>query len=165
MMIGGALLFFLGRDWVDAGALNEGELLSVPTPLAELGLGAVPAPGRWRLLLVCGQPAKDDCLSAAALIESIPILLGKDAPRLVLVAVTPESVRLPESLSAWRHTEASLTHLSRQLAKRNLIINPYLNYALIADPGGHTVLLYRRAKIGSPLLNDLKRMLRLSRIG
>lgn len=165
MMIGGVLLFNYGKDWVDGGATNAGELLTPPTELRNFGLDDVPGTGRWRLLLVCEKAAGDDCVEAAKLMNSIPILVGKDKPRLLLVLVTARRTLAPKTLDGWAQVETNLNSLQQQLVRLGVRINPYSNYSLIVDPDGRAVLVYRRSQIGSPLLTDLKRLLRLSLIG
>lgn len=165
MMIGGVVLFKYGKDLVDGGATNAGELLKPPTPLADLGLDDVPGPGLWRLLLVCEQPGHDDCILAAKLLNSVPILLGKDQPRLRLVVATLHGAMLPVAMAGWAQTETSLDNLQQQLIKQGGLVSPYDNYVLLVDPDSSVVLLYRRELLGSPLLTDLKRLLRLSQIG
>lgn len=166
MMVAGSWLYFFKQNWVDAGITNEGYLLPTPASLAEFGfrqpeLGA----GKWRIILISPAPCLTSCLGAARRIDAIPILLGKDGGRVLPLLVSDTATaNLPPYLAQWQQIAVNNTRLHSMLVAQGITATTQ-HYALLADPLGNIVLFYQAERIGSELLTDLKRVLRLSRIG
>lgn len=184
--LGAAVGIYYGASWMVAGAqTNRGWLIDPPGDLEALGLktddGSVLRPGesrRWRLLVVPGNDCDDACLEALMLLRQVHVLLGRDADRVLRYAVlTPASpagmrgallTRLPEMT----FVEGPADVLSNALDGRDLRGQQPIPAAdsldagiLTVDPLGNVVLYHGLEQIGSDMLSDLKRLLRLSNIG
>lgn len=166
MMAVGSWLYFFKQGWVDAGITNEGYLLPTPASLAELGVQPPAAgAGKWRIILISPEACLKPCLDAARRIGAISILLGKDGGRVLpLLASDTATENLPPGLARWQRLAVDRARLRSMLATQG-ITDTMQHYALLADPLGNIVLFYQTERIGSELLTDLKRLLRLSRIG
>lgn len=140
------------------GALVEPHLALDDLDLTSADDQASPESGRlWQLLAVSEGDCAGACASALHQLKQLHVLLNKDASRVrrVLAFAGPA----PEGRIA-------------ELKQRY----PELHYALlptgrvedgvfIVDPLGNLVLYYRFDQAGRPMLDDLKRLLRISQIG
>lgn len=162
-MVVSSYLYFFGQNWVDGGVKNQGQLLSEPIALTSLS-ETIPGQGKWRILLMSEAVCIDQCATSAQRLDSLKILLGKDAPRVVPVAAADFSARQTPFMSNWLSVGIRPRDMQARLAQLG-IQTPGNYYALLADPGGHIILFYPPDKIGSALLDDIKHLLRLSRIG
>lgn len=163
MMIAGSWLYFFQQDWVDAGATNEGYLLSPSASLQELGFQQPDLHLRqWRVILISATACVDLCLQSAKRLHKVRKLLGKDSPRLLPVL----SAQLPKTgtqLTDWPFLQVNQKLLQKRLAELKVPVTEH--YVLLADPHGNVILFYTPEQIGGALLADLKRLFRLSRIG
>ena len=163
VMAVGTWLFFFQQGWVNAGATNKGYLLSPPTSLQALGFQQSDLHLRqWRVILVSTTACIDLCLQSAERLHNVRKLLGKDSPRLLPV-LSAEYSEAATQLKDWPFVQANHKLLQEKLSgfKAPLVDH----YVLLADPHGNVILFYTPDQIGSALLADLKRLLRLSRIG
>lgn len=166
MMGIGAWLYFLHPDWVDAGITNQGFLLSPPSSLQQLGFLEPEAGGaKWRVILVSPDLCTDACVRSAERIKSLPTLLGRDGGRLEMLLVLPGTARkASDDLAGWQTTMANQKQIEDALIAFGVPLVTG-HYALLADPNGNVMLFYQSEQIGSELLLDLRRMLKLSTIG
>jgi hypothetical protein len=163
-MLGAHLLYLNYRGAEPWSTTNNGELLEPPLPVAALLLRdpvGMPAPGEvpaWRLMLVADDRCSDDCEQALFMLRQLHVLLHRDAGRveraIVYRPALPDAERW-QTLAA-EHAELA-TFTTRDGALRDGIY--------VIDPRGNLVLFYHYEHAGKPVLEDLKRLLKASRIG
>lgn len=156
---GSYLLYYVTRDAGVWGTTNHGEFVEPPVHVADLGLlsddGATFEPGEtwWLMVAVDGQ-CDPGCVKALHQLRQLHVLLNKDATRVRRALVTPPGVDVAEFQALYPQME----HVTAP--------RPELGNAIyIVDPIGNLVLRYRLEDAGKPVLEDLKRLLKLSQIG
>ena len=107
----------------------------------------------WWLWVVAPGDCEGDCAAALHQLRQLHVLLNKDADRVQRALVTG-SAAVPEVVGEYPR----LIHLRADL-------RPLTEGIYIVDPIGNLVLHYPYSDAGSPVLEDLKRLLKLSRIG
>lgn len=156
-------LYRTGRGSEPWDTTNHGALIEPHSDLASLGLSPVEDAPRlgaervWRLLTVTEGGCAEDCAAALHQIKQLHVLLNKDAPRVrrILVFVGP----VPEGRIA------ELGERFPELAYARGSPGPLRDGVFIVDPLGNLVLYYRFDQAGRPVLDDLKRLLKVSQIG
>ncbi len=152
-------LYFFSENWgIQGGKTNEGRLVDKAVAITEVSSQARTGEGRWRIVLVNPDACTMPCLAVADRINSIKQLLGKDSQRLeLLVHTNPPPIH--RDLAHWSAIDLDTAKLGQLLPTK------LTHYTLLVDPMHKIVLLYTFEQAGSELLNDLKRLLQLSRIG
>lgn len=102
------------------------------------------ANGQWQLLLSSNTPCTDRCVYWQQQLPQINQALGKDRDRVIWSLVASNPKDYPPS--------------SDQLSQHKNVI-------WLADPNGNLVLQYSLDQTPKDLLKDLKRLLKVSRIG
>ena len=165
LTVGGAYaLFYLVREdgrtgeggvW---GTTNNGSFVVPATSAAALEL--IDSTGRpmdgwknWWLWVVAPDGCLRVCEAALQQLRQLHVLLNKDAGRVQRALLTRPD-RAPAVLAEYPR----LVHLSGSLAELSEGI-------YIVDPNGNLVLFYPLSEAGKSVLDDLKRLLKLSRIG
>jgi hypothetical protein len=152
------VLFYLASEGGVWRTTNHGEFVEPPLAVTALELadahGARPdLAGSWWLWTVAADGCGSECGAALHRLRALHVLLNKDATRLrralVVPAVTPHSA-LEEDPGLLLLGAPGL---------------PLADGIYIVDPIGNLVLFYPYAAAGAPVLEDLKRLLRLSQIG
>lgn len=160
------------RHWIGGGATNKGDLLSPPVELraqfgAEQQAGLA---GRWWLSYVLPASCDASCVETLQTLPRLQATLGRERERVGLLLIRTEgNADLPLPPLAPDVKVLSLT--PRQLAATGLF-NAGASPWLIMDPLGWVMLRYQppmtpaesllRAQL---LLDDLKKLLKASRIG
>ncbi|WP_372737345.1 hypothetical protein [Neptunomonas sp.] len=146
-MLLAVFLYFSGYS--PASSSQRGELLPPGSTLSDWGLidpsgKKRDANGQWQLLLTSKAPCIERCAYWQKQLPQINQALGKDRDRVIwaLVANNPQDDQ-PGS--------DQLSHLE--------------NSIWLADPNGNLVLQYSLDQTPKDLLKDLKRLLKVSRIG
>jgi hypothetical protein len=158
--VGGAYVLFLlageGGLW---GTSNKGAFVDPPVTVADLGLrrrgGEAFEPGRtWWLWVVPQGECGDACRNALHQLRQLHVLLNRDSARVRRALVTERA-----------DAEAALVeHYPRlELLSGNLAALDRGIY--VVDPLGNLVFHYALEDAGGPVLDDLKRLLKVSQIG
>jgi len=162
LTLGGAyLLFYSARDGGVWGTTNHGTFVVPPLQAADLALsdrnGRRFAQGEtWWLWVVAPTDCGGDCAEAVFQLRQLHVLLNKDAERLRRALLTR-----PDAAPAVLAEYPKLHHLSATSdAFGALDEGIYL-----VDPLGNLVLFYPLTDAGKPVLDDLKKLLKLSQIG
>lgn len=152
----------LDNHWYQEGSSNKGELIDPPQSFADLQMDN-PHAGNWQILYLLPTHCKQACQDRLYLLKQSHTALGKYRNRVIpLVMLTPASdAKLVE--------QYQLPTLQANEAMQSVLANGEL---LVADPHGNLVMRYpavndKKAQIaqGKDLLADLRKMLKLSRIG
>lgn len=155
----------LDLNWYQGGVTNRGELLATPLTYDWLGRS-----GRWQLVYLMPDECDELCAGALFNLRQIPQAIGADKARVssvLLVAGTGLPAK-HEKQVAGVELMAVPEHVVTQLST--------LEYGAkaiyIADPLGNVMMAYPLVKgqgailaQGKDVLRDLKRLLKVSKIG
>lgn len=138
-----AIAMYYGGLWIPQHKVNAGELLPPGKTLSMAAFkdnrgGVYQASGRWQLLLSVPRVCDELCQNWQSHLRQILILLGRERveTHLVIREETEEARQTPEERKIW-----------------------------LADPLGNLILRYRQNQTPQDLLKDLKRLLKISKIG
>ena len=164
-----ALLYFQGAPLQPAGRTNHGALLephiNVREELSDLQIGEN-RDSSWLLLYSNPGLCDDDCRIALYTLRQSRLMLGKEMDRLQRVFLhgdtAPDTVFVAEEHQGLITIEGgSLTGLLNNKRPADL---PAGGYFLI-DPLGNLVMYFRPDFDPADMVDDIKHLLRLSRIG
>jgi len=156
----------LDNQWLSLGVTNQGELLTQPLTLDDLGIDEVKFSKQWLIIYRLPDACPATCLHSIEAVHNSYVALGKDMPR-----VTPVLVK-KNIFSAEQQ---------KQLAKSQwqiLALTPKINNqistakVLIADPLGNIILSHplpeqkqQLASFGKAIVADMKKLLKYSKVG
>ena len=155
-----ATAMYQWRFWVPQARTYHGVLIGTGQTRAELGVQA--EGGGWQLL-VTADTCAEQCRELVYLARQLQIALGREAGR------ASHALAVGEPLAT--DYAGQLRREYPQLAQLVLDRPRYAAFALqgaqlwIVDPLGHLVLRYRAGTPGKAVLEDLRLLLKLSRIG
>ena len=152
-------LFLFTRDGTPWGTTNNGTFVNPPVVVSTLGLtdsDGVPVSDdpTWWIWVVQPGACDGTCEDALHQLRQLHVLLHRDADRVRRALVTRERIE-PGELAA---LYPELVFLSGNVSA--LVPGIYL-----VDPHGNLVLQYPLEAAGKPVLEDLKRLLKVSQIG
>ena len=157
----------LDLNWYQGGVTNRGQLLSTPVTSAWLGERQ-----QWQLIYLLPEACEAKCQGALFNLQQIPLAVGAEKDRVssVLLRATSDARYAPT-------VEKQLQALPQQVVSAQVISQMQtLEYGAqaiyLADPHGNVMLAYPlvtgEAAIlaqGKDVLRDLKRLLKISKIG
>ena len=153
----GAYVLFVGVQGAGVwGTTNHGEFVDPPLAAAALDLHGVAGEpfatqGRWWLWVTAPRGCKVSCEAALASAYQVQTLLHKDAARL----------RRALMLGEFTHARLPVSDVAQFVGE----LGRLKAGAYIVDPLGNLVLWYSYDEVGKRLLDDLKRLLKVSQIG
>lgn len=122
--------------------------------------------GRWTLLRLddghCGLACEADLFK----MRQVRLSLGRDMERLNLVYLSPSAPagsHLPDMLS--RHPRLSVTSWGGEQPVYQRLFSDLIGSVCLLDPLGNVVLHYAERANAKDMLKDLKRLLKVSKIG
>jgi hypothetical protein len=141
---------------------NNGVLLDPPLELTKLGLTGIGADAAiaqrsWHLIVVSDADCATECAAALHQLRQLHILLNKEAPRVQRTLVFLGAVPM-ERVSKLRAQYPKLGYARGHPGPLHVGV-------FIADPLGNVVLYYEFGQAGRAILDDLKRLLKVSQIG
>jgi hypothetical protein len=191
ILIGVALIFFAplglsfylyyGRNWHPGGRVNAGELIDPARPLPSLSLPLVGAgagagqtspqflKGKWTLLYLQHGRCDDECRRHLYDTRQVRLALDREMPRVQRVFIgdgdccdwTELQAAHPDLIAI--RASAADDPLLALLPVRADAVNSHRIYLI--DPLGNAMMFYAPAVKSKGMLEDLKRLLRLSSIG
>lgn len=164
-----AWLYFAGEDLAPAGRSNHGALLE---PIVGLREALPDSPlhahndGYWMLLYANAGECDTSCEFALYTLRQSRLMLGKEMDRLVRVflhgATAPDKVLLAEEHEGLVILQdSSLDALLQHKKPAQLDAGGYF----LVDPLGNLVLYFHPGIDPSDMVDDIKHLLELSRIG
>lgn len=171
-----AFCTYYGSSWRPAGRLNHGELLNPARPLPQTplpsvpGQPAAPAPlfgGQWSLVYVGAGDCPAECAAVLTLMRQTRLALNQDMDRvrrvfLVSADCCPKRELLQEHPGL---IVADATGNAGAALLRQFPAGARASRLFIVDPLGNLILSYDARQNPRGLLEDLKRLLRLSHVG
>ena len=159
LTLGGSYaLFYMARSGGVWGTTNHGAFVDPPVTVGELGLtddrGALLTEGgTWWLWVVAPEGCLEACKAAVHQLRQLHVLLNKDADRVRRALLTPDPADpgLKAEYPRLEHLTGNLQALAEGI--------------YIVDPIGNLVFFYPLSDAGKPVLEDLKKLLKLSQIG
>jgi cytochrome oxidase Cu insertion factor (SCO1/SenC/PrrC family) len=187
ILIGVALIFFAplglsfylyyGRNWHPGGRVNAGELIDPARPLPSLSLPLAGAgqtssqflKGKWTLLYIQRGRCDDECRRHLYDTRQVRLALDREMPRVQRVFIgdgdccdwTELQAAHPDLIAV--RASAADDPLLALLPVRADAVNSQRIYLI--DPLGNAMMFYAPAVKSKGMLEDLKRLLRLSSIG
>ena len=167
------ILYYGLEGWRPSGQTNHGDLIDPPRTLPAVQLNsrsdAALAPeflrGKWSLVYIGAGTCDERCRTALTLMRQTRLALNDDLPRVQRVFLATE----PCCDQAWLESEqAGLIVIEPQAAARALIEQfPNANEGriYIVDPLANLMMSYGPDAPPKGLLEDLKKLLKLSHIG
>jgi len=159
-------LFFFAPDWKPEGTKNHGQLIQPPLDATELE-----TPTRqWSLLVMSGPECDARCSERLYLTRQIHTALGKDADRLVRRWVRSTPVN-PSNWASLKAEHPDLEPWISETLERTLSdyasaeLSGMRVHVFLADPLGNIMMAYPESEVGKPLLEDLRLLLKLSKLG
>jgi hypothetical protein len=172
-----AFFLYYGTVWRPAGHVNHAVLISPPRPLPQLRLpGAVPgdgllarAPfhGRWSLVYVGNGACDTACREALRAMRQIRLALNTDMTRVERVFLVTGDCCAREFLER-EHSGLAVLDATGRTAAPLLAVFPAADREhtlFVVDPLGNLMMSYDARRDPHGLLEDLKKVLRLSQIG
>lgn len=168
------LLYFGAGGWRPTGSAAHGELIQPPVALADVSprylLGDAPDGlfrKTWSLAVMGADACTERCLDALVKIRQIRLTLGKDMDRIGRVlAVSADERQIP----AIAEQHPGLVVVASEGDMRNVIASfPGAmqggEWIYVVDPLGNLMMRFPSDIDSHDIREDLKRLLRLSRIG
>jgi cytochrome oxidase Cu insertion factor (SCO1/SenC/PrrC family) len=157
-----AYLLYLGSRSAEPWATtNRGELVSPIISVADLELKSIDpaismsASGNWWLVTVANGACEADCRTAMHQLRQLHVLLAKDAGR-VKRALVESGTGEPDGSLIQSYPEVGWFSAPEGGLRAGVYI---------VDPLGNVVLRYPFVDAGKPVLEDLKKLLKVSHIG
>ena len=153
----------LVNDWYQGAKTNTGELLSPPLAMSQ-------PPQAWLLLYNPSEKCTQQCQQSLWQMQQVHTLLAAEGKRVQrYLTQYPETVIRPESLSRDHVEISTLARLQLSPVNQQQLSTDTL---YLVDPLGNIFMHYlyptdRAAaiKVSAGLLKDLKRLLKISKIG
>ncbi len=149
----------LSQGWYQSGATNRGKLIEPYTSLEQLGQISPQAIHGWQLAYVVPNECEAQCQQQLYLLKQSHIALGKYQERVVPVLWISDS---SDSVSLLMKTMAMNASLEQTVEQGQVVI---------VDPLGQLVMSYTPkpnedlVKLSKDMLADLRKLLKLSRVG
>jgi|SRR5690554_1426893 len=155
----------LALGWYTPGASNKGNLINPPIELSSEENNVLP--DTWRIATVVPASCNDACLNALYVLSQSYHALGRMQNR-----VTPVGLQAADRLVLPEVPSDSQLQFITVPGAVNALADIPANSLLIVDPLGNVVMWYegssdRQTTImqARDLLSDLKKMLKMSRVG
>jgi len=155
---------YYGFGWRPSGSTNHGELLQ---PIRQLPEGAAPLRDKWALVYVGDGACNADCREALVFARQTRLSLGRDLTRLNWVLIATGNCCDTAYLDA-EHQGIKVFDVGNGGREELLGLLPQgdLSHSLfVVDPLGNLVMRYDVRESPRGLLEDLKKLLKLSHIG
>jgi hypothetical protein len=149
----------LSQNWYNPGITNKGRLIEPRVTYPMLGMST---PDSWQLAYLVPAQCKTQCRAQLNLLQQSYQALGRYKSRVkpvLLITVDSDTSTLPQGMARQIATDVLHRHIS-------------MNDYLIVDPLGQLVMAYtpqagdkQLSELGRYLLSDLRKLLKLSRVG
>jgi hypothetical protein len=164
-LTGASLLFQSAKGGGLWGTTNKGTFVQPAITVADLRVRDEPGSlltgtGNWWIWVVPQGECTEECRHALHQLRQLHILLHRDAGRVRRALVDDGAGDAAADLE-----HAELTQLYPELALLSGEVATLVRGIYIVDPIGNLVLHYAMEDAGKPVLEDLKRLLKVSQIG
>ncbi|HEX4649409.1 MAG TPA: hypothetical protein VH111_11315 [Steroidobacteraceae bacterium] len=160
-----AFFTYYGTDWRPARRVNHGVLILPPRSLPQTA--DAPFHGRWSLVYVGGGGCDSSCRESLYVMRQTRLALGKDMTRVGRVLLASSDC-CASAFLAREHPGLVVLDASGADARALLgsfPIDSREHTLFVVDPNGNLMMSYDARRDPRGLLEDLKKLLRLSHIG
>ena len=172
-VIGAFVLYFYLPEYIPQGRVNYGTLLSPARPLPELALAdaaGAPAPaalrGKWSLIYLGGADCAEACQARLVLARQVRLALNQNRGRVQRVYLAPSAAAAAQAQAALAAEHPDLVVLAETEPRAAAFFAPTDPDALyLVDPLGNWLMVYAGVVEHKGLHRDLKKLLRVSRVG
>ncbi|RYV00604.1 hypothetical protein SOPP22_17510 [Shewanella sp. OPT22] len=153
---------FLAMHWYQGGVTNKGQLLPDSMTYQSLKMKN-PAPHHWQVIYMMPDECTQKCQQQLFVLNQSYLALGKDKNRVTPVVLHQQGTDAL-AMSQYKFTQAVASKMiAKQMDRQQMVV---------VDPLGKLVTCYdlmpskhEQVMQGRALLNDLHKMLKLSRVG
>ena len=166
-----AFIVYYGFDWRPAGSTKHGQLLRPPALLPEVALGdevdgAIPTFRRkWSLIVIMDDGCAEECQAVLYETRQVRKALNRERDRTQRVLII--SGDFDRATVELQHPDLIIvtgdTLAAQALA--GILDNAERDYIFLADPLGNLMMRFPRDTGMKEIHTDLKKLLKLSRIG
>lgn len=160
-----SFILYYGAGWRPEGATNHGELLE---PLRQLPASMADLEGKWAFVYVGDGACNDACRQALYIGRQTHTLLNKDMGRVQRVLLATSGC-CDRGFLAQEHEGLVIRDLGEDAAREELqaVLPPgdHSHHLFVVDPLRNIVLRFDTRENPKGLLDDMKKLLKLSQIG
>ncbi len=158
---------FLSQQWYQAGVTNHGTWFESRLMVADIGLDVNQFQANepiWLLGYVTPPSCNQTCIDELSLLTQSHLALGKYQQRVQLISIVPQASSSEVTGNHFPKASADFQQLSQFIET---------NQVVIIDPLGEVIMKYdlrnesgeADSKAAKGLLSDLRKLLKLSRVG
>ena len=169
-------LFYVPNSWMNSKTQNHGELIQPAKPLDEFTLTSINGDvwnkqnlmGKWTLLYIGDENCDLYCEASLFKMRQVRLSLGHDSQRVQrkYLGIDNEKNKqtINEIMKAYPHMQVNWFKLSN--TKKSLsLYKLQKNFIYLIDPLGNLMMQYSQDATSKGMKKDLKRLLKLSKIG
>ncbi len=174
----GAWIIYIYTDIGRGDSINHGNLLDPPVRLQDVSLHS-PAGGseagnllgKWSLIYILPDACEATCRQDIQMLQKLKLSLAQNSHRLQLVVANNSDLgAVGESGLATQVDWGEVLAMSIKddfivTADKTQLPDIFEREYLLVDPAGNLMMRYNRDSEGAGILQDIKRLLRYSRIG
>jgi hypothetical protein len=172
-VIGAIALFFYFPEYIPAGRVNHGTLISparaVPAlALADAAGAAAPNPlsGKWTLVQLGGEQCAEACQARLVLTRQVRLALNQNRGRVQRLYLVPGVAAAAAARDQLAAEHPDLVVLAETEPRAAAFFQPTDPEALyLVDPLGNWLMVYAGAVEHKGLHRDVKKLLRISQVG
>ena len=172
-VVGAFVLYFYLPEYIPQGRVNYGTLVSPARAVPALALAdpdGAPMPGvltgKWTLLYLGGAECGASCQAQLAVERQVRLALNQNRGRVQRVYLAPTAAAAVQARQALAAGHPDLLILSEVEPRAAAFFQPADPDALyLVDPLGNWLMTYGGAVEHKGLHRDLKKLLRVSRVG
>lgn len=174
-----AFIMYFSGSLIPQGRTNNGTLILPPLDINDWGLSAEveiktdSEDGKWRLIVVGDGSCDQRCQEALFIVRQVNTALGREAKRVehayveLKTTLDPELTQLiktehPELLVFLGDRYRVTRSIDQKLSGSDALSSSYI---FVADPLGNIMMYYTQENVGRDILDDMKRLLKVSKIG
>lgn len=156
-----AAKIILAMNWYQGGATNSGELISSNINYHTLGMKN-PIPQQWQLIYLLPKNCGEECQNRLYILQQSHIALGKNRDKLTPIILVQKNSDI-DALDKFPFTTFPANEsLATQLKQSFMVIDPLgtlvMSYPLMKGKDAHV-------SQGKAMVKDIRKMLKLSRLG
>jgi hypothetical protein len=171
-VIAAILIFYYAPQWF-SGRVNYGTLISPARAVPQLGLTDVQGmwavdalKGKWSLVYLAGDTCDDDCQDRLVLARQVRLSLNQNRGRVQRLYLAPTPAALAAARKELAEDHPDLVFLARSGNAASEFFEATDPHALyLLDPLGNWLMVYAGDVAARGLQRDLKKLLRVSRVG
>ena len=171
-----AWLFYVPNSWLSSATQNHGELILPAKPLDKIRLTSINGDvwskqqfmGKWTLLYIGDENCDLYCEASLFKMRQVRLTLGRDSQRVQrkYLGIDNEKNKqtINEIIKAYPHMQVNwfkLASIKNSLSLYKL----QKNFIYLIDPLGNLMMQYAQDATSKGMKKDLKRLLKVSKIG